>query len=160
MITLWRSDCLILESLLDRGIPDWTLSRLITYGNPLLSVPTVRDCHFRLDIFTLLWCYEAQIVSFPTFRDDLSVSSQGSISPEKTAWSLKMGPTGCSETSVTRLWRTLRNIPEERLPHWHCSGSPSHIIQTPLVISGGFFWLLCGRIAHSCWRVALPKCIT
>jgi hypothetical protein len=40
-----------------------------------------------------------------------------------TAWSLKMGPTGCHETSVTYYQSTLRNIPEERRSRLHRGGS-------------------------------------
>jgi hypothetical protein len=35
----------------------------------------------------------------------------------RTAWPLKMGPTGCPETSVTNYQSALCNIPEERRPY-------------------------------------------
>ena len=41
-----------------------------------------------------------------TFRDNLSVPSSG--------WTLKMGPIGCSETSIRNVHNSLRNDPEER----------------------------------------------
>jgi hypothetical protein len=43
-----------------------------------------------------------------------------------TSWisrALKMGPMGCPETSLRNYHSTLRNIPEERIPHLHRSGS-------------------------------------
>jgi hypothetical protein len=37
-------------------------------------------------------------------------------------WSLKIGPVGCPEMSVTTYHSKLRNIPEERRPHLHRDG--------------------------------------
>ena len=53
--------------------------------------------------------------SVPTFRDSLSAPS----SPR----SLKMGPTGCTETSARNYNSTLSNIPEESKSDLHRGGS-------------------------------------
>jgi hypothetical protein len=37
----------------------------------------------------------------------------------RASWPLKMGPTGCPETSVQNYYSILRNIPEERRPYLH-----------------------------------------
>ena len=72
---------------------------------------------FRLCVFSsfhserdedcvLLGYYAAsRSISLPTFRHNLSVPSSGP---------LKMGPTGCPETSVRNNHYWLRNSPEER----------------------------------------------
>jgi hypothetical protein len=39
-----------------------------------------------------------------------------------TSWTLKMEPIGCLETSVQNYHTTLRNTPEERIPHLHRGG--------------------------------------
>jgi hypothetical protein len=57
-------------------------------------------------ILDIDYCYCVGIIDylclwFPTFRD-------------KIAWHLKVGPIGCSDTSVTNYQSTLRNISEQR----------------------------------------------
>jgi len=48
----------------------------------------------------------------PTIRNNLSVPSSRVKQSEKYTWSLKMGPIGCPDTSVTTYY-TLRNVTEE-----------------------------------------------
>ena len=50
-----------------------------------------------------------------TFRESLSVPSSGA--------KMKMGPIGCSETSVMNYHYSLRNNPEERRSHLRRGGS-------------------------------------
>jgi hypothetical protein len=48
-----------------------------------------------------------------------------------TAWPLKIGSTGCLETSVINDQPTLRNIPEEQKSHLHRGeGRKSRILST------------------------------
>ena len=65
--------------------------------------------HVANDIFDILGFCAAHIFSLkPTFRDNLSIPSSWAACP------LKMGPIGCSETSVYNYQSTLRHISEER----------------------------------------------
>jgi hypothetical protein len=54
---------------------------------------------------------------FPTAEPECSRHSSW------TVWPLKMGPIYCVETSVTKYQFTLRNVPEERIPHLDRGGS-------------------------------------
>jgi hypothetical protein len=64
-----------------------------------------------IEIFILLGCYVVRVCSyFPTFLNNLSVSSPRLKQYKNTCWSdrfLEMGPTGCTETSVTTNLRRL-----------------------------------------------------
>jgi hypothetical protein len=53
--------------------------------------------------------------SLRTFRDNLSVPSSGVKNPtsELDSWPLKMGPTGCPETSARNYHYLLRDIAED-----------------------------------------------
>jgi len=53
--------------------------------------------------------------SLPTFRDNLLVQSSRVKNPE--LWSLNIGPTRCTETSVKNYHYTMHNNPEERSSH-------------------------------------------
>jgi hypothetical protein len=63
-------------------------------------------------VFPLLSCYTGQGNSKRTFRGYLSVQSSRIKQFSWTAWPLKMGQTGSSETSVSNRL-TLRNNPED-----------------------------------------------
>jgi hypothetical protein len=68
--------------------------------------------------------FQTQSNFLPTFRDNLSVPSLR----VKNSWLLKMGPIGCTETSVINYCYRLRNTPEERRSQVHTispSASPS-----------------------------------
>jgi len=75
------------------------------------------------EVFALLGCYAALIGSkllnvsgqLPTFRDGLS-NIQGLVFLDSLT--LKMGPVGCPETLVYYTQSALRNIAEERRPHY------------------------------------------
>jgi hypothetical protein len=60
------------------------------------------------EAFALLGCYATSIGSYRSFWTTFRFHLQGSASP------LKMGTTGCPETSVTNCQYTLRSIPEEQ----------------------------------------------
>jgi hypothetical protein len=60
----------------------------------------------RYEIFALLRCYEAYICNSGQHIDCIFNEQ-----------SLKMGPTGCPETSVTNYQSTLRNLPKDRITH-------------------------------------------
>jgi hypothetical protein len=71
----------------------WLCVRLLATGVPQTRYVLERGCGMR----ALLGCYAAQICSLlPSFRDNLSVSYSMSSSPRP----LKVGPTGCPETSL------------------------------------------------------------
>jgi len=63
------------------------------------------------EIFILLGCYVVRVCSsFPTFRNNLSVSSPRLKQYKNTCWNdrfLEMGPIGCTETSATTNLRRL-----------------------------------------------------
>jgi len=70
------------------------------------------------------------MVSYRSFEITCRSHLQGSSSPRKTAWFLKMGQIGCSEASVRNYHSTLRKIPKERtslslpplsLSFWTCT---------------------------------------
>ena len=66
------------------------------------------------DVFPLLGCYAALfVVSYRRFGTAYRSHLQGSS--KQSAWPLKMGPTGCPETSVANYQSTLRRqMSEER----------------------------------------------
>ena len=73
-----------------------------------------------LENCALLGCYAESSGNFlPTFQYKLSVPSSGVKNPQtQTFWildPLKMGPVGCTETSVSNYNYSLRNISGERL---------------------------------------------
>jgi len=68
------------------------------------------------EIFTLQGCYAAYIDCYlATFRDNLSVPPSSVKQFDLDC--LKVGQTGCPETSANNWQSTLRNIPEERGSH-------------------------------------------
>jgi hypothetical protein len=72
------------------------------------------------EVFTLLGCYTAYVCRLLISRDSLSVPS----------FLLKTGPRGRPKTSVNNYKHTLRNIPEDRRPHYdelYRSGMNLHI---------------------------------
>ena len=64
---------------------------------------------------------------------DISGQVTGPIFWSRTAWSLKMGPVSCPETSVNNYQPAPHNIPEEQWSHLHRRGSLNSLI---CVISG------------------------
>ena len=83
---------------------------------------------FSFDISSLFWdiTQRGLVVMYRRFGTTHITYFQGPKiprrSPSWTAWSLKMGPISCPETSVHNYQSTLRNIPEGR-SHLHGSGS-------------------------------------
>jgi len=70
----------------------------------IIPLNNITDKQLRTALFWVI----TQRNFLPRSRDNLSVPS---------SWSLKMGPTGCPETSVRNYHYSLRNKPEERCSH-------------------------------------------
>jgi hypothetical protein len=66
------------------------------------------------EIFALPGCFAALIGTYQRFGTTYRVLFSRATQFQKTAWSLKVGPIGCLETSANNYWSKLRNIPEGR----------------------------------------------
>jgi len=109
-------------------------------------------------IFVLFWelrCYENFL---PTFWDRLSVP------PTKVknlyfldSWPLKLGPIGCSKTSVRNYHYSLRNNPEEPSSYLLCSRSLKSVLCSSKFCLFYNFVLFCSNTFFI--NYALFKCI-
>jgi hypothetical protein len=88
----------------------------------------------------------------PTFRYNLSIPSatvelSSKRNYSRNAWPLKMGPKGCSETSVASCESTLRNISEERRFHLR-RGQKPEITQRQVTQA---ITVYCTKYGHTVW---------
>ena len=63
------------------------------------------------------------VIPYRCFETTYRFHLQGSNRMPLTAWSLKIGPIGCFETSLWNYHSTLRKIPKESRSHLNCGGS-------------------------------------
>jgi hypothetical protein len=88
-----------------------TLWKHRLFSHPLSVISGFRDEVSQM--WALLGFYPAQSGnSVPTFRGNISDPSS-KVKNSRTSWPLKMGPTGCPETSVKDYHSTLHNTTEE-----------------------------------------------